>query len=133
MSLNQAVSERLHEMGAMMDLLGMDSFRANSHTRAGRAIAELDQDVAELAKDRKGGRAFAARSSERLWLGRAAALAEQMVTRVKSVPGVARAEAAGSLRRGKDTVGDIDILVAMEPGREKDDAKVAEAFRSSPR
>src|SRR5215831_12367225 len=53
MSLNQAVSERLHEMGAMMDLLGMDSFRANSHTRAGRAIAELDQDVAELAKDKK--------------------------------------------------------------------------------
>lgn len=208
-----------------MDLLGMDSFRANSHTRAGRAIADLDKDVAELAKDRKAlmevqgigpkmadkiiefvntgkikdheelrakvpsgllvlmgvpglgpktikamweqcgitdvaslkkaiadgsvmkvprmgeklvekikaALAFAATSSERLWLGRAAALAEEFVERVKSVPGVARAEAAGSLRRGKDTVGDIDILVAMEPGREKDDAKVAEVFRSSPR
>jgi DNA polymerase (family 10) len=225
MSLNQAVAERLHEMGAMMDLLGMDSFRANSHTRAARAIEDLDRSVEDLAKDRKAllevqgvgqkmadkiiefvnsgkikdheelraqvpaglllllkvpglgpktvkamwkeigisdvaslkkamedgsvlkvprmgekqvekikaALAFAETSGERLWLGRAAEVAEEMVERLKAVKGVARVEAAGSLRRGKETVGDIDILVAMKAGQEGDAGKVAEVFRTSPR
>jgi DNA polymerase (family 10) len=225
MSMNQAVAERLHEMGAMMDLLGMDSFRANSHVRAARAIEELDRSVEDLAKDRKAllevqgvgqkmadkiiefvntgkikdheelkaqvppglllllkvpglgpktvkamwqqckitdvaslkkciedgsiltvprmgekqvekikaALAFAETSGERLWLGRAAEVAEAMVQRLKAVKGVARVEAAGSLRRGKETVGDIDILVAMEAGRDGDAGKVAEVFRTSPR
>jgi DNA polymerase (family 10) len=46
---------------------------------------------------------------------------------MKEVPGVHRVEAAGSLRRGRDTIGDIDILCTC------DDAPAAhEVFRSMP-
>src|ERR1051325_3927145 len=44
MSMNQAVAERLHEMGAMMDLLGMDSFRANSHVREVQGVGQKMAD-----------------------------------------------------------------------------------------
>src|SRR5436190_21092549 len=53
MGLNQDVAAALNEIGEMMDLLEYDGFRANSHIRAARSISALDQDVAELAKDRK--------------------------------------------------------------------------------
>jgi DNA polymerase (family 10) len=43
--------------------------------------------------------------------------AEAILAKLRAVPGVARAEAAGSLRRRKETVGDLDLLVAArEPG-----------------
>jgi len=37
-------------------------------------------------------------------------IAEAFVSRVADLPGVARVEIAGSLRRGQETIGDIDIL-----------------------
>jgi len=44
-------------------------------------------------------------------------LADDLVTRLRAAPGVTRAESAGSLRRGLETVGDLDFLVAAEdPG-----------------
>ncbi len=75
---------------------------------------------------------FAAQGETRLWLGRAAPLAEEFLERLRAIPAVARAEAAGSLRRGKDTVGDIDLLVALHPGQESAAAAVGEAFRTAP-
>ena len=47
----------------------------------------------------------------RLPLGRALPLARELVRALERVPGVAAARAAGSLRRMKETVGDIDLLV----------------------
>jgi len=41
-----------------------------------------------------------------------AALAEQLVERVRAAPGVLRAEIAGSVRRYSETNGDIDIVAA---------------------
>lgn len=48
----------------------------------------------------------------RMLLHRALGHAEAMLDRLREVPGVLRAEVAGSLRRRKETVGDIDLLVA---------------------
>jgi DNA polymerase (family 10) len=45
-------------------------------------------------------------------LHRALAYAESLLARLRSVPGVSAAEAAGSLRRRRETVGDLDLLVA---------------------
>ncbi len=42
----------------------------------------------------------------------AAAVAEPIVAGLRALPQVARAESAGSLRRGMETVGDLDFLVA---------------------
>ncbi len=69
------------------------------------------------------GLASLARRSGRLPLGRAHPLAQEIIKTLKGVKGVVAAEPAGSLRRMRSTIGDLDILVASE-----DSAAVMEAF-----
>ncbi len=73
------------------------------------------------------GIASLARRSGRIPLGRAYPLAQQIVAALKKVKGVVDAQPAGSLRRMRSTVGDLDILVAA-----KDSAPVMEAFTKLP-
>jgi DNA polymerase (family 10) len=65
--------------------------------------------------------------SGRMPLHRALGYAEEILQRLRRVPGVRRAEAAGSLRRRKETVGDLDLLVAAE-----DAVPVVRAFTTAP-
>jgi DNA polymerase (family 10) len=51
------------------------------------------------------------RSAGRFLMNAGLAVAEEISTHLKQTPGVARVTAAGSLRRAKETVGDIDLLV----------------------
>ncbi len=67
------------------------------------------------------------RRSGRGALGRAWPLAQQIVSALKKLKEVTAAEPAGSLRRMRPTVGDIDILVAA-----RDSAPVMEAFTTLP-
>ncbi len=64
-----------------------------------------------------------ARRSGRIPLGRAYPLAQEIIAVLKKVKGVVDAQPAGSLRRMRSTIGDIDILVAAQ-----DSAPVMEAF-----
>jgi len=68
-----------------------------------------------------------ARRTARVALWRAWPLAQQIVETLKKVPGVEAVEPAGSLRRIRATVGDLDILVAA-----RDSAPVMEAFTTLP-
>lgn len=93
------------------------------------SIPELEQAIAEgRVRELKG---FGARTESRLLegirrmdtgerrlpLGQARKLVGELLARLREVPGVSRAEAAGSLRRWRETVGDLDLLcVAAEPG-----------------
>ncbi len=63
------------------------------------------------------------RRSGRIPLGRAYPIAQGIIAQLKKVKGVVEAEPAGSLRRMRSTIGDIDILVAA-----KDSKPVMEAF-----
>src|SRR6266498_3051058 len=54
------------------------------------------------------------RRSVRIPLGRAYPLAQQLIGELKKVKGVVDAQPGGSLRRMRDTVGDLDILVASK-------------------
>ena len=54
--------------------------------------------------------------SRRFKLAGAAERADALLARLAAVPGVRRAEAAGSLRRMRDTVGDLDLLVTADSG-----------------
>lgn len=71
--------------------------------------------------------AFAASSGRRARLGQALPLAERIVEHLRRVPGTTRVEYAGSLRRGRETIGDIDILASTaRPG------DLHEAFQAMP-
>ena len=67
---------------------------------------------------------LAEQGQQRLYLGIAAPIADRIVERLKKIKGVKQVAYAGSLRRGKETIGDIDILVSTT----SPDA-VSEAFR----
>ncbi len=69
------------------------------------------------------GIASLSRRSGRIPLGRAYPLAQEIIRTLKGVKGVVAAEPAGSLRRMRSTIGDLDILVAAE-----DSSAVMEAF-----
>ncbi|MBM3122442.1 MAG: PHP domain-containing protein, partial [Chloroflexi bacterium] len=67
--------------------------------------------------------AWKARQSTRVSIARARPVAASLLERLRRLPGVAAAEPAGSLRRWRETVGDIDLLVAADRPR-----AVIEAF-----
>jgi DNA polymerase (family 10) len=97
---------------ALHEKLGLDSI-------AGLAAACADGRVAELA-------GFGEKSQEKILTGiknreaygqrhlwwEAWQLAEPILAGLRALPQVVRAEAAGSLRRGLETIGDLDFLVA---------------------
>ncbi len=66
-------------------------------------------------------------AGERMLVGYARPIAEEIVERLKRVKGVKRVEIAGSLRRYKETIGDIDILATS-----KDSNAVMGVFISMP-
>ena len=53
-------------------------------------------------------------SSGRFNLGAAGPVAQAILERIQAVQGVIQSEIAGSLRRGRETVGDVDILVSAK-------------------
>jgi len=72
-------------------------------------------------------RAFRSRQTGRISLGEAWPTAEDLLNRLRQIPGVQVAEAAGSLRRWRETVGDLDVLVGS-----KRPAEVMQAFLDFP-
>lgn len=71
--------------------------------------------------------AFSEQTQNRIPLGLALPIAEKLVDDLRQVPGVTRAEYAGSLRRGRETIGDLDFLVSAD-----DPEAVRERFVNEP-
>ena len=83
--------------------------------REGR-VAELAGLGAKTQAKVLAGVAQVRRQAGRMRLGDAEAAVEPLLAAVRAAPGVARVEMAGSLRRGRATVGDVDLLaVADDP------------------
>lgn len=75
----------------------------------------------------RGGIALAKTADERLHLGIAVPLAETLVEMLEKVKGVKRVAFGGSLRRGAETIGDIDLLACAT-----DAERVHAALREAP-
>jgi DNA polymerase (family 10) len=74
-----------------------------------RSVLGLDEQV-ELAVAHALG--TLRRSTTRIPLGRAVGVAEPLLARLRAIDGVQWATAVGSLRRGQDTVGDVELVAA---------------------
>ena len=109
---------------------------------AGRLWRDLDttnvEDLAEMEEGRLAAlKGFGKKSEERILraartynsterrmlLDEATALGEHLLSFVRSHPATVRAEVAGSLRRRKETIGDLDIVAASD-----DPGDLADAF-----
>jgi DNA polymerase (family X) len=62
---------------------------------------------------------FFKRSTGRFLLDRATEEAERLSAYIRNCDTVESVTAAGSLRRGRDSIGDVDLLVTMKPGHDK--------------
>jgi DNA polymerase (family X) len=85
------------------------------------ALTELPRMGTKTAENLRAAIVFRASAEGRVPIGRALPLARALVERLGAIEGVARAAWAGSLRRGLETVGDLDFLVACaapEPVRD---------------
>lgn len=71
-----------------------------------------------------------ARRTSRVRVDIALAAAERALRPLLDMPGVTRGDIGGSLRRGRSTIGDLDLLIAAEGDR--DSAAVMDAFVSGP-
>ncbi len=69
--------------------------------------------------------AFAQSAGDRTRIGTAWTLARRFVETLEGLPQVDRIECAGSLRRGRETIGDVDVLVAADP---QDAGPIFDAF-----
>lgn len=102
----------LEQLAAAHQVLGLTSaadLAAAVQMQTLRTVPGLDASIEE----RIAASLPALRSSiPRIPLGRAVAVAEPLLDRLRSAPGVSWAAAAGSLRRGQDTVGDIEFVAA---------------------
>ena len=77
----------------------------------------------------KAGLAFAESTGGRITLGKATTLADEVLADLRKLPGVETAVAAGSLRRGRETIGDLDFLCSASAA---DAPAIIEAFVHAP-
>ena len=86
-------------------------------------LAALPRMGAKTIANIKDSLEFAQRAAERTSIGIALPLAELLIDELGQLPGVQSMEYAGSLRRGRETIGDIDLLATCD-----DPAPLLKAF-----
>ncbi|RPI80713.1 MAG: DNA polymerase/3'-5' exonuclease PolX [Planctomycetaceae bacterium] len=96
---------------ALFKELGVTSLETLREACESGAVAKLRGFGAKTAAAILDGLTQAEQAVQRLYLAEIAPLADEIVADLKRVPGVARVEAAGSFRRRRETVGDLDVLV----------------------
>jgi DNA polymerase (family 10) len=80
----------------------------------------------------KQGIALRSQAAGRMGIVEALPIAESLVQRLRQIKQVKTAEIAGSLRRRKETVGDLDIVCALKEGTDDAGAQVTAAFVQFP-
>lgn len=112
----------------LYDELGIDSLERLRAAIEQRALRDLPGLGAKTEDNlRESIARMGAKDTDRVPAADAIGMAEELVARLRGMPGVVDAAYAGSLRRMRETVGDIDVLVAgVDPG------PVHAALRDSP-
>lgn len=112
---------------AMWDSLGVTSMEGLKRIIDDGSILTLPRMGEKAVEKIKASLLFMASSGGRIQLGLALPLAEKLMEYMRELGSVEAVALAGSLRRGRDTVGDIDLLVSTS-----DAAAAGEHFRTAP-
>ncbi len=110
---------------AMWTDLGIENLAALKASIDSGAIAKLPRMGPKSVENLKEGIAFLEQSRGRIRIGEALPIAEALVAELGALPSVQRIAYAGSLRRGRETIGDIDVLAAST-----DASALMERFRT---
>ncbi len=94
----------------LYDTLGIKNIRELKMALRNGKVSSLDGFGEKVSKNILEGLARKEKYAARMLISEADILAEEMISRLKSIKGVNTVQAAGSLRRRKESVGDIDIL-----------------------
>ena len=96
----------------MWDDLKIESINDLKNEIAKGSVAQLPRMGAKTIENIVAAIEFMESSGDRLHLGLALPVAQSIVQHMLEVKGTKKAQYAGSLRRGEETIGDIDILIA---------------------
>lgn len=103
----------------LRDVLATDPARLTSLRGLGpKKVGQIAEAVQAMAA-----------TAGRLRLGDALALGERLVDALGRLEGVERATLAGSARRGRETVGDLDVVCTAAPGEGR---RIVDAFAAMP-
>jgi len=111
----------------MNQKLKVKTFADLKRVLADRSLAALSGMGEKKVENIRRGYQLHLSARERMTLGVALPVAEEMVARLRKVKGVREVSLAGSLRRMCETIGDIDILAGGTDG-----AKIIKAFTKQP-
>ncbi len=98
----------------MWDEKGVESIGDLKKIIEDGSILELPRMGAKTVENIKASIAFLESSGGRLPIGIAQRVADRLVEKMLKVRGTTRCAFAGSLRRGRETIGDVDILIATD-------------------
>ncbi|MDQ6885314.1 MAG: helix-hairpin-helix domain-containing protein, partial [Candidatus Dormibacteraeota bacterium] len=94
------------------DALGITSLDALEAAAREHRLQTLPRIKARTEENILKGIDMLRRTEGRIYFPEGWMLAESFLTTLRDSPGVVRAEVAGSLRRARETIGDLDLLVA---------------------
>ena len=103
-------------VGTLYDALGIQTLDDLERAAEEGEIREISGFGAKTEQNILDHVEFARQSRKRQLLGDAVPVAAEILEFVRSHDAVEDAETAGSLRRWRDTIGDVDVLVATEDG-----------------
>ncbi|MBI3821957.1 MAG: DNA polymerase/3'-5' exonuclease PolX [Planctomycetes bacterium] len=111
----------------LSDQLGIDDLAKLKEACDKGTVAKLKGFGAKTQANILEGLAFLDQMGNRVRLDQAMMIAESIVAELKKIPGIHRMELCGSVRRRKETIRDIDILVSAN-----DAAPIMDAFVKLP-
>jgi DNA polymerase (family 10) len=112
---------------AINDKLGVDTLEKLEQACRDGKVAQLDGFGEKTQANILQGMAFRRQYASRHLLGDAIAVAEPILDNLRSHPDVVRCSTAGSLRRSRETIGDIDLLASS-----RQPAEVIDFFTAQP-
>ena len=91
-----------------LGIVSLDQLRAACEAGAVKGFAAKTEQAILAGID------LAASAGERIYWAKAEAIVDALLEHMRAAPGILQMEIAGSFRRGRETVGDLDLLIDAE-------------------